>query len=120
MAKAVFCIATSEFQAEAIVNDLKAAGFADNVDFWCFFQIKQAPRISRTNNTQKRRKGEVTGASTLGVVGGAFRLAGIGALTVPGLGPFITAGPIMAFGSAAVGATVSRVASTGRNGRSRI
>ena len=30
MSKAVFCIATSESQAENIVNQLKTAGFADS------------------------------------------------------------------------------------------
>ena len=55
MAKAVFCIATSEFQAESIVNELKIAGFGDN-DISVLFPDKTAPKISPTNNTPKRRK----------------------------------------------------------------
>ena len=38
----------------------------------------------------------ITVAGTVGVVGGALGLlAGIGALAIPGVGPFIAAGPIM-------------------------
>ncbi|HEX5445222.1 MAG TPA: hypothetical protein VFW87_15390, partial [Pirellulales bacterium] len=52
-----------------------------------------------------------TGGVTGGVLGGALGwMAGIGALAIPGLGPFIAAGPIMAtLGGAAVGATVGGV-----------
>ena len=45
----------------------------------------------------KAPEGATTGATTGAVVGGALGwLAGIGALAIPGLGPFIAAGPIMA------------------------
>src|SRR5436305_13349553 len=44
----------------------------------------------------KAPEGTTTGAATGGVVGGTLGLlAGIGALAIPGLGPFIAAGPIM-------------------------
>src|SRR5437763_1410830 len=64
--------------------------------------------------TQDRRRagrcagGGSPGAATGGVVGGVLGwLIGIGALTIPGLGPFIAAGPIVAAlaGAGAVGAT---------------
>jgi hypothetical protein len=45
----------------------------------------------------KAPEGATTGAGTGVVVGGALGwLAGIGALAIPGVGPFIAAGPIMA------------------------
>jgi hypothetical protein len=111
MAKAVFCIATSEFQAETIVNDLRSAGFADN-DISVLFPDKTGTKDFAHEQHTKAPEGAVTGASTLGVVGGALGwLAGIGALAIPGLGPFIAAGPIMAaLGGAAVGAAVGGIA----------
>src|SRR3954466_9396718 len=111
MAKAVFCIGTSEFQAEAIVNDLKAAGFADT-DISVLFPDKTGSKDFAHEQHTKAPEGAVTGASTLGVVGGALGwLAGIGALTIPGIGPFIAAGPIMAaLSGAAVGAAVGGIA----------
>src|SRR5687768_17668597 len=111
MAKAVFCIATSEFQAESIVNELKIAGFGDN-DISVLFPDKTGTKDFAHEQHTKAPEGAVTGASTLGVVGGALGwLAGIGALAVPGVGPFVAAGPIMAaLGGAAVGAAVGGIA----------
>ncbi len=110
MAKAVFCIATSEFQAEAIVNDLKAANFSDN-DISVLFPDKTGTKDFAHEQHTKAPEGAVTGASALGVVGGALGwLAGIGALAIPGAGAFIAAGPIMAaLGGAAVGAAVGGI-----------
>jgi hypothetical protein len=55
----------------------------------------------------KAPEGATTGAVTGGAVG---LLAGIGALAIPGLGPFIAAGPIMAaLSGAAAGATAGGV-----------
>ncbi len=110
MAKAVFCIATSEFQAESIVNELKVAGFADN-DISVLFPDKTGTKDFAHEQHTKAPEGAVTGASTGGVVGGALGwLAGIGALAIPGVGPFIAAGPIMAaLGGAAVGAAVGGI-----------
>jgi hypothetical protein len=54
----------------------------------------------------KAPEGAITGATAGGVTGGVLGLpAGIGALAIPGLGPFIAAGPIMAaLRGAAIGA----------------
>lgn len=59
----------------------------------------------------KAPEGAATGAGTGGVLGGVLGwLAGIGALAIPGIGPFVAAGPIMALlGGAAVGATVGGI-----------
>ena len=50
--------------------------------------------------------------ATGGILGGALGwLVGIGALAIPGVGPFIAAGPIMAaLGGAAVGGAVGGIA----------
>jgi hypothetical protein len=109
MAKAVFCIATSEFQAEAIVNELKVAGFSDD-DISVLLPDKTGA-FAHERHT-KAPEGAATGAGTLGVVGGALGwLAGIGALSIPGVGPFIAAGPIMAaLSGVAVGAALGGIA----------
>lgn len=110
MAKAVFCIATSEFQAESIVNELKVAGFSDN-DISVLFPDKTGTKDFAHEHHTKAPEGAVTGAGTGGVLGGALGwLAGIGALAIPGIGPFLAAGPIMAaLSGAAVGAAVGGI-----------
>ncbi|MDB6131751.1 MAG: hypothetical protein JWM04_2858 [Verrucomicrobiales bacterium] len=110
MAKAVFCIARSEFQAESIVNELKVAGFSDN-DISVLFPDKTGTKDFAHEHHTKAPEGATAGAGTGGVLGGALGwLAGIGALAIPGAGPFIAAGPIMAaLGGAAVGAAVGGI-----------
>src|ERR687883_517832 len=110
MSKAVFCIATSEFQAESIVNELKVAGFSDN-DISVLFPDKTGSKDFAHEHHTKAPEGAAAGAGTGGVLGGALGwLVGIGALAIPGLGPFIAAGPIMAaLSGAAAGAALGGV-----------
>ena len=107
MPRAVFAIAKNEAQAEHIVASLKAAGFSNN-DISVLFPDKSGTRDFAHEHHTKAPEGAATGAATGGVLGGALGwLAGIGALAIPGLGPFIAAGPIMAaLSGAAVGASV--------------
>src|SRR3954447_25815866 len=96
MATNVFCLADSESQAVTIVSQLKSAGFADN-DISVLFPDKTGTRDFAHEQHTKASEGAVTGATTGGVLGGVVGLlAGIGALAIPGVGPFIAAGPIMA------------------------
>jgi hypothetical protein len=105
-AKSVFCLTQDEGQACRIVDDLRAAGFS-NDDISVLLPDKAGTRDFALEKGTKAPEGAITGAGTGGVVGGALGwLAGIGALAIPGLGPFIAAGPIMAaLSGAAVGAT---------------
>jgi hypothetical protein len=107
MATAVFCIATSSQQAADIVSRLKAAGFSDN-DISVLMPDKAGTRDFAHTQGTKAPEGAAAGAGAGGVLGGVVGLlAGIGALAIPGLGPFIAAGPIMAaLSGAAVGAAV--------------
>jgi hypothetical protein len=109
--KSVFCIATSQDQAERIVDSLKAANFS-NRDISALFADKETNRDFAHEKNTKAPEGAVAGAGTGGVIGGALGwIAGIGALAIPGVGPFIAAGPIMAaLSGAAIGATVGGVA----------
>lgn len=103
--KAVFCIANSESQAVRIVEDLRTAGFSNN-DISVLFPDKGTSRDFAHEQHTKAPEGAATGVATGGVLGGVTGwLVGIGALAIPGLGPFVAAGPIMAaLGGAAAGA----------------
>ena len=110
MAKAVFCLAQTEAHATTIVNELKAAGFSHN-DISVLFPDRAGTQDFAHEQHTKAPEGAATGAGTGGLVGGAFGwLVGIGALAIPGLGPFIAAGPIMAaLSGAAAGAALGGV-----------
>src|SRR5689334_14772578 len=96
MATSVFCIAPSEPVAVNIVSQLKSAGFSHH-DISVLFPDKTGTRDFAHEQHTKAPEGATTGAGTGGVLGGAFGwLVGIGALAIPGLGPFIAAGPLMA------------------------
>src|SRR5271156_5125269 len=108
--KSVFCITTSRAQADGIVDQLKAANFSNN-DISVLFPDKDTTRDFAHEKNTKAPEGVATGASTGGVIGGALGwIAGIGALAIPGVGPFIAAGPIIAaLSGAAVGAAAGGV-----------
>src|ERR1700674_5187946 len=110
MAKAVFGIARSEAQAAAIADQLRAAGFSEN-DISVLFPDKQGTKDFAHEQHTKAPEGAATGATGGAVVGGALGwMVGIGALAIPGLGPFIAAGPIMAaLAGAGVGGAVGGV-----------
>lgn len=107
MANAVYCIATRESQARAIVDQLKAEGLSAD-DISVLFPDKRTTSTFAHEKSTKAPEGATAGASTgavIGAVGGW--LAGVGALAIPGIGPFIAAGPIMAaLSGAAVGGAV--------------
>jgi hypothetical protein len=107
MAKAVFGLVDTESQAERIVDSLKANGFSNN-DISVLFPDKRGTRDFAHEKATKAPEGAAAGAGTGGVVGGVLGwLAGIGSLAIPGLGPFIAAGPIMAaLAGAGAGAAV--------------
>jgi len=109
--KSVICIATSREQAEDIVGALKSADFSNN-DISVLFPDKSTTRDFAHEKNTKAPEGAVTGAGTGGVLGGALGwLAGIGALAIPGVGPFIAAGPILAaLSGAALGAAAGGIA----------
>lgn len=108
--KSVFCIATTRYQADLIVDQLKSARFSSN-DISALFADKDTSHDFAHEKNTKAPEGAVTGAGTGGVIGGTLGwIAGIGALAIPGFGPFIAAGPIMAaLSGAAIGATVGGV-----------
>lgn len=111
MSKTVICLAKTEAQAETIVQRLNDAG-APTRDISVLFPDKTGSRDFAHEHHTKAPEGTAIGASAGGVTGGALGLlAGIGALAIPGVGPFIAAGPIMAaLSGAAVGAAIGGIA----------
>lgn len=108
--KAVIGIVKSEAQAERVLVDLRAANFSPN-DISVLFPDKAGTRDFAHEKGTKMPEGAASGAATGGVLGGTVGwLVGIGALAIPGLGPFVAAGPIMAaLAGAAAGATAGGV-----------
>lgn len=78
------------------VDALKRAGFR-NTDISVLFPENVGNKDFAHEKHTKAPEGAVAGASTGAIIGGALGwLAGIGALAIPGIGPFIAAGPIVA------------------------
>src|SRR4051794_16228281 len=95
MAKAVYCLIQAREQAEDIVEELKAAGFSSN-QISVLFPDKSGTKDFAHEQHTKAPEGATTGSTTGGVIGGVLGwLAGIGTLAIPGVGPFIAAGPIV-------------------------
>lgn len=107
---AVIGLVSTQSQAESIVTELQKSGFGTN-DISALFPDKTGTRDFAHEQHTKAPEGAVTGAGVGGLAGGTLGLlAGIGALAIPGLGPFIAAGPILAaLSGAAAGAAVGGV-----------
>ena len=92
---AVFGIFRNRSQAENAVDRLVAAGFRTE-DISVLLPENVGTKDFAHEKNTKAPEGTTTGAVAGGVVGGTLGLlAGVGALAIPGLGPFIAAGPIM-------------------------
>jgi hypothetical protein len=101
--RAVFGIYTSAADTERAVNALIEAGFVSQ-DVSVLMPDQQGTREFAVRKETKAPEGATAGATTGGVIGGALGvLAGLGALAIPGLGPLLVAGPLVA-GLAGVGA----------------
>ena len=92
---AVFGIYASRLQAERSVDSLMAAGFAgDSISV--LLPDNNSTKEFAHEKATKAPEGTTTGGVAGGAIGGTLGLlAGIGALAIPGVGPFIAAGPIM-------------------------
>ncbi len=93
--KAAFGIYKTASDAETAVDRLMAAGFA-NDDISVLLPDHNSTRQFAHEKNTKAPEGTTTGVATGGAIGGTLGLlAGIGALAIPGFGPFIAAGPLM-------------------------
>jgi len=108
--KAVIGIVRTYQDAQLTVSALRSAGFVDD-DISVLFPDRDGTRDFAHENKTKAPEGAIGGVGAGGAVGGTLGLlAGIGALAIPGLGPFIAAGPILAaLSGAAAGAAVGGI-----------
>ncbi len=94
--KSVFGIYPSEPAVTHAVDRLRTEGFRNN-DISVLLPSSQSTKDFAHEKNTKAPEGAATGAATGAVVGGGLGwLVGLGALAIPGVGPFIAAGPIMA------------------------
>jgi hypothetical protein len=94
--KSVLGIYATRTGVETGISGLREAGFP-NTDVSVLLPENLGPKELATDKATKAPEGAATGAGSGAVIGGALGwLVGIGALAIPGLGPFIAAGPIMA------------------------
>ena len=93
---AVFGIYKDIDQAENAADQLVVSGFS-NQDISVLMADNEGTRQFAHEKNTKAPEGTTAGVTTGGVVGGTLGvLVGIGALAIPGVGPLIAAGPIMA------------------------
>lgn len=106
MSKSIVGIAKNRVDVESAIDDLQASGISA-ADISVLVPDSGGIPETGTVKATKAPEGATTGAVAGGLTGGAVGLlAGVGSLAIPGLGPFIAAGPLMAaLSGAAVGAT---------------
>ena len=102
----VFGIYPTRDQVERAIDELRNQGFRAT-DVSALWPENVGSKDLGTELHSKAPEGAAAGAGTGAVIGGTLGwLAGIGALAIPGVGPFIAAGPIVAAlaGAGAAGA----------------
>jgi hypothetical protein len=93
----VFGIYPTRVSVENAADLLIKAGFPSTDISVLLPETLGGPKDMGTEKGTKAPEGVAAGVTTGGVIGGTLGLlAGIGMLAIPGLGPFIAAGPIMA------------------------
>lgn len=109
--KSVYAIVSSENKAGQIVDTLHEHGFSTN-DISVLLPDKVSTHEFSHEKNTKAPEGALTGVATGGVLGGTLGLLiGIGTLAIPGVGPLIAAGPLLAaLSGAAAGATLGGIA----------
>jgi len=109
--KAVFGIFDSRSSLESTVDNLKISGFR-NTDISILMPSAESTKNFAHEKATKAPEGAATGGTSGLAVGGILGwLAGIGALAIPGIGPFVAAGPIVgAIAGAGIGGALGGIA----------
>src|SRR3954469_19580242 len=93
---AAFGIYRDRISVDNAVDTLRAAEFR-NTDISVLFPENEGTKDFAVAKQTKAPEGTTAGATSGAVIGGGLGwLAGIGALAIPGVGPLIAAGPIVA------------------------
>lgn len=113
MPTSVYALARDDHHANTIIIALQGAGFP-LADLSLLFSNKDNGRDFSVEMSSKVSVTALSGAATGGAIGGALGwIAGIGLLIIPGLGPFVAAGPILsALGGMTVGAAAGSIGGT--------
>lgn len=108
---AVYGIYPNRLMVEKAVEELKDAGFR-HTDISVLFPAGGGTKEFAVKKGTKAPEGASKGAGTGAVIGGTLGwLVGIGTLAIPGFGPFIAAGPIVAaLAGAGAGGVVGGIA----------
>ncbi len=94
--KSVWGIYATRLALEGAIDRLREKGFLSS-DISVLLPENLGPKDLVTEKSTKAPEGATTGAGSGVLIGGALGwLAGVGALALPGLGPFLAAGPLMA------------------------
>jgi hypothetical protein len=94
---AVFGIYSTRASVESATDSLVNAGYPASDISVLLPESLGGPKEMGTEKASKAPEGTAAGVTTGGLIGGTLGvLAGVGLLAIPGLGPFIAAGPIMA------------------------
>src|SRR5438552_17830716 len=111
MVNTVVCLTQDRAQAEQIVAALRDGNFSNTGISVVLPDVAPSQALQPVEDN-KSAEGAAIGAGTGGVIGGVLGwLAGVGMLTLPGIGPLLAAGPIVAaLSGAAAGGTVGGVA----------
>ena len=107
MKDSVYCIAKTVDQAESIVLNLKQQGFTNDAISALLPDKRGSKDFAHEHNTKAPEGATAGGIAGMGVGAALGWLAGVGALAIPGIGPFVAAGPIMAALSAAAVGTAT-------------
>jgi len=107
---AVFGVFSTKAQMETAVDEMQREGFR-NADISVLFPYNEGTKDFALKKGTKTPEGAAAGATSGALVGGALGwLVGVGVLAIPGLGPFVAAGPIMALlAGVGVGAAVGGI-----------
>jgi hypothetical protein len=93
----VLGIYSTRVAVENATDSLVKAGFPTSDISVLLPESLAGPKDMGTEKATKAPEGAAAGVTAGGVIGGTLGvLAGVGLLAIPGLGPFIAAGPIMA------------------------
>jgi hypothetical protein len=109
----VFGLFEDRVALELAIDELRAAGFRESDISALLPDVSGTREVAHEKHT-KAPEGALVGATAGGAIGGTLGLlVGIGALAIPGLGPFIAAGPIMVtLAGAGVGGAVGTLTGT--------
>ncbi|WP_413287499.1 DUF3341 domain-containing protein [Bdellovibrio sp. HCB337] len=109
--KSVFGIFDNRTSLENTVTNLKNSGFV-NSDISVLMPTPESTKNFAHEKNTKAPEGATAGGTSGLAIGGVLGwLAGIGALAIPGIGPFVAAGPIVgAIAGAGIGGAVGGIA----------